>query len=96
MSFIILLLIIILLYATLTKYSSRYKILLMTTVITAMTAAFMVYGLGVFDSTESWVILNTEINKITFIYACIVWFAADIVVIFKMIKNYRYYIKVNS
>lgn len=96
MSFIILLLIIILLYATLTKYGSIYKVLFMTAVITAMTAAFTIYGLGIFDTAESWVILNTQMNRATFIHACIIWSAADLIVIFKMIKNYRYYIEVNS
>jgi hypothetical protein len=68
----------------------------MTVFITGMTAAFTIYGLSVFNTTDSWVILNTSMNKTTFIHACIVWFAADIIVIVKMVKNYRYYIEVNS
>lgn len=96
MSFIILLLIIILLYATLTKYSGINKVIFMTAVITGMTAAFATYGFSVFETADSWVILNTQMNRATFIHAVIIWSAADIIVIFKMIKNYRYYIEVNS
>ncbi len=96
MSFIILILIIILLYATLTKYPGIYKVIVMTALVTGMTAAFAIYGLTVFNTADSWVILNTQINKVTFIHACIVWSVADIIVIFKMIKNYRYYVEVNS
>ncbi|PKL17357.1 MAG: hypothetical protein CVV49_11530 [Spirochaetae bacterium HGW-Spirochaetae-5] len=96
MSFIILLLIIILLYATLTKYSGINKVIFMTAIITGMTAAFAIYGLTVFKTADSWIILNTQMNRATFIHACIIWSAADLIVIFKMIKNYRYYIEVNS
>ncbi len=96
MSFIILLLIIVMLYASLTKYGSIYKILFMITVITSMTTAFFIYGIMVFDKSDLFEILNTGMNMTTFIYVCIIWFAADIIVIFKIIKNYRKYLDVNS
>ena len=96
MSFIILILIIILLYATLTKYGSIYKVLFMTALVISMTAAFFIYGMDVFGKSDTFVILNTEMNRTVFIHACIIWSAADLLVIFKIIKNYRKYIAVNS
>jgi hypothetical protein len=96
MSFIILILIIILLYASLSKYSNLYKVIFMITLVTVMTSAFLIYGLGIFEKRDVLVILNTEMNRTTFFYACIIWFAADLLVIVKIIKNYRKYIEVNS
>ncbi|HNX24051.1 MAG TPA: hypothetical protein PKG60_08360 [Spirochaetota bacterium] len=96
MSFIILILIIILLYAVLTKYSSMHKVILMTVFVLSMTTAFLIYGINVFKGSDTFVLLNTEMNLTVFVYACIIWFAADILVIFKIVKNYRKYIEVNS
>ncbi len=96
MSFIILILIIILLYATLTKYSSIYKVMFMALLVAGMTSLFLIYGITVFKSNDSFVILNTSMNKITFIHACIIWYAVDIIVFWKILKNHRKYKEVNS
>jgi len=96
MSFIILILIIILLYATLTKYGSIYKVLFMTALVISMTAAFLIYGMNVFGKSDTLIILNTEMNRTVFIHACIIWSAADLFVILKIFKNYRKYTVVNS
>jgi len=96
MSFIILILIIILLYASLSKYGSIYKVLLMTAVVSGMTAAFFIYGIGIFRESDIFVILDTQMNITAFVHACIIWFTADIIVIYKIIKNYRKYIEINA
>ena len=96
MSFIILILIIIMLYASLTKYGNLQKVLFMSILMICMTSAFLIYGFNVFKTEDAFVILNTEMNRTVFIYACIIWFAADLIVILKIIRNYRKYIEVNS
>jgi len=96
MSFIILTLIIILLYAVLSKYSSIYKVIFMTAIVCGMTSAFLFYGIRTFGKGTVFVILNTEMNMTTFVYACVIWSAADILVIIKMVKNFRNYVEVNS
>ena len=96
MSLIILILIIILLYASLTKYGSIYKVLLMTVIVAGMTSVFLVYGIGIFRKGDIFILLDTRMNKTVFIHACIIWFAADILVIYKIITNYRKYIEVNA
>jgi len=84
------------LYASFAKYGSIYKVLFMTTLLTGMTSAFLVYGITVLGKSEVFVILNTEMNLTTFIHACVIWFIADMLVIYKISKNYRRYINVNS
>jgi len=96
MSFIILILIIILLYISLSRYSSIYKVLFMAAVVTSMTTAFLFYGMQIFRENEIFTILNTEMNMTVFIHACLIWFAADILVIFKIVKNLKKYNEVNS
>lgn len=96
MSFIILILIILLLYASLSKYSNIFKVLLMGLLISGMTSAFIVYGIHIFRITNVFYILNTDLDLPTFINACAIWIAADIIVFFKIIKNYRIYVAVNS
>lgn len=96
MSFIILLLIFIMLYASLTKYGSLYKLLFMTFLTAGMTTSFLLFGLKVFKTNEIFVILNTEMSMTTFIHTCIIWYAADIIVFIKMLKNHRSYLEVNS
>jgi len=96
MSFIILILIIIMLYASLTRYGNIAKVMLITVLISGMTVAFLIYGIHIFGRGNSFVILNTEMNRTVFIHACLVWFAADLLVFFKILKNYRRYKEVNS
>ncbi len=96
MSFIILFLIIILLYATLSKYGSIYKVIFMTLLTVGMTSAFLIYGIVVFRSSDVFIILNTEMNRTIFTHACIIWYAADLLVVLKIIKNHRKYKEVNS
>ena len=96
MSFVILALIIFLLYACLTKYGSLYKVLLISAVIYGMTAGFIFYGVGSLGKSETFSVVGTEINFIYFFHVCAVWFAADIICTYKIIKNYRYYLEVNS
>lgn len=95
MSLIILILIIILLYASLSTYNSIYKVLLMTAIVSGITAAFIVYGIGIFRKGDIFAILDTQMNKTVFIHACVIWFIADIIVIYKIVKNYRYYLEIN-
>jgi hypothetical protein len=68
----------------------------MITLVTSLTSAFLIYGLGIFGKSDVFVILNTEMNRTTFFHVCIIWFAADLLVIVKIIKNYKKYIAVNS
>lgn len=96
MSFAILILIFFLLYSVLTKYGSIVKVIAMQFIVFSMTSAFLVYGLGLLRKGDTFIILNTEIDKASFIHVCIVWFIADLVVTFKIIRNYRYYQAVNS
>lgn len=96
MSFIILLLIIFLIYACLTKYGSVVKVAFMLTLIFGMSAAFLAYGIVMFGRTDVFPIAGTEINLISFIHVSVVWFGADIICAFRIIKNYRYYLEVNG
>ena len=96
MSFIILILIIVLLYASLSGYGSIFKVLFMAALITGITSAFIFFGIQVFRKSNIFVILNTQMDLRTFIHACAIWIAADLLVFFKIIKNYRVYIAVNS
>ncbi len=96
MSFIILLLIVILIYATLSTYGSVIKVVFMSLLVTGMTVGFLLYGLHELTSVGTFSILNTKMNMTVFIHACIVWFAADIIVLYKIVTNYRFYIEVNT
>ncbi len=96
MSFIILILIIFLIYACLAKYGSIFKAAAMISVISGMTAAFFIYGIYMFRVTDVFSIAGTGINFVSFIHVCAVWTGADIICAFKIMKNYRYYLKVNS
>ncbi len=96
MSFIILLLIVFLIYACLAKYGSVAKVAVMLTLIFGMSIAFLAYGIFMFGRTEVFPVAGTEINLVSFIHVCIVWFGADIICAFRIIKNYRYYLEVNS
>ena len=96
MSFVILLLIIFLIYACLTKYGSIAKVIIMSALIFGMTAAFLINGINSLKVSDSFSIVGTEINLIFFVHVCIVWFGADIICAFKIIKNYRYYLEVNG
>lgn len=96
MSFIILVLIIILLYALLTKYSSMHKVLFMILLVSGMTFSFLVFGLSMFSRNSIISILDTEMDMMVFIHVCIVWFAADALVIYRILKQYHKYLDVNS
>ncbi len=96
MSFIILLLIIFLIYACLAKYGSIFKVVLMITAIFGMTAAFLFYGINMLSLSDIFTIAGTEINLVSFIHVCVVWTGADVICAFKIMKNYRYYLEVNS
>jgi hypothetical protein len=96
MSFIILAVIIVLLYATFAKYGSVLKAFSVSLFITGLTLAFMLYGLTVFENNSVFTLLNTEMNMAVFVHACIVWFIADILVIYKIARNYRLYLSVNA
>jgi glycerol-3-phosphate acyltransferase PlsY len=96
MSFVILGLIIFLLYATLSKYSSLFKTIFMIVIVLGITFAFPFYGLHFFSGSDVIVIVKTELNMNYFIHVCAIWFCADILVIIKIIKNYRKYLEVNS
>lgn len=96
MSFIILLLIIFLIYACLAKYGTMFKAVMMISVIFAMTAAFLIYGIYMFRLTDVFSIAGTDINLVSFIHVCAVWTGADIICAFRIMKNYRYYLEVNG
>lgn len=96
MSFIILLLIFFLIYACLAKYGSLVKVAVMLGIIFGMTAAFLLYGIHMFWITDVFSLAGTEINLVSFIHVCIVWTGADLICAYKVIRNYRYYLKVNS
>ena len=96
MSLIILGLIIILIYAALTKYSNLFKTISMIVIVLSMTLAFLFYGLSVLNKGDLIAILDTNMNMRLFIHVCVVWFGADIIVIIKIIRNYRRYLEVNS
>lgn len=96
MSFIILLLIIFLIYACLAKYGSIMKVAVMFALIFGMTAAFLLYGIQMFRTTDVFSIAATEINLLSFIHVCVVWTGADLICAYKIIKNYRYYLEVNG
>ncbi len=95
MSFIILLLIFFLIYACLARYGSMTKVVTMIAIIFGMTLVFIVYGIYMFGRTEVFSIAGTDINLISFILVCIVWFGADIICAIKIFRNYRYYLDVN-
>ena len=96
MSFVILGLIIFLLYATLSRYSSLFKTISMIIIVPSMTLAFLFYGLHFFSESDIIVIVKTELNMKYFAHVCGIWFCADILVIIKIIMNYRRYLEVNS
>jgi hypothetical protein len=96
MSFIILLLIIFLIYACLAKYGTMLKVAMMISLIFGMTAAFLIYGIFMFRVTDVFSIAGTDINLVSFIHVCVVWAGADIICAFKIKRNYRYYLEVNS
>lgn len=96
MSLIILFLIIILLYASLSTYGNIFKVLLMTIAIFGMTSTFLVYGLDVFSRGDIFAILDTRMNKTLFVHACAIWFAADMLVLYRIIKSYMKYLEVNA
>ena len=96
MSFAILILIFFLIYSVLTKYGSIVKVVAMQVIVFGMTSAFLMYGIRVLNDGNTFVVLNTEIDKTSFIHVCVVWFLADLIVTFKIIRNYRYYQEVNS
>jgi hypothetical protein len=96
MSFVILILIIFFLYSMLTKYGSIVKVVAMQGLVFGMTSAFLIYGIRILEDKNTFMIFNTEIDKSSFIHVCIVWFLADMLVTFKIIKNYRHYVEVNS
>ena len=96
MSFVILGLIIFLLYATLSKYGSLFKTLIMIFIVLGMTLAFLFYGLYFFGESDIIVIVKTELNMKYFIHVCGAWFFADIIVIIKIIMNYRRYLEINN
>jgi hypothetical protein len=96
MSFVILGLIIILLYATLSKYNSLFKTMFMIGIVLGLTLAFLFYGLHVLSEGDIIDLLDTKLNMKVFIHVCVVWFCADIIVIVKIIMNYRKYLEVNS
>ena len=96
MSFVILALIIFLIYACLTKYGNMGKVALISAVICGMTAGFIYYGLKSLASSDVFTVVGTEINSVFFIHVCAVWIAADLICIYKIIKNYRYYLEINS
>lgn len=96
MSFIILILIIFLIYACLTKYDSMLKVAAMISLIIGMTVVFLIYGMYMFSSADVFSIAGTDINLVSFIHVCIVWAGADIICAAKIIRNYRYYLEVNG
>jgi hypothetical protein len=95
MSFVILGLIIFLIYATLTKYSNLFKVIFMSVIVLGITFAFLFYGLYFFGESDIIVIVRTKLNMKYFIHVCAIWFCADILVIIKIIMNYRKYLEVN-
>jgi len=94
MSLVILCLIIILIYAALTKYSNLFKTISMIVIVLGMTLSFLFYGLNVLNRGELIAILDTNMNMKLFIHVCVVWFCADIIVIIKIIRNYKKYLEV--
>ncbi|MCL2154555.1 MAG: hypothetical protein FWH53_02700 [Leptospirales bacterium] len=96
MSLVILCLIIILIYASLTKYGNLFKTISMIVIVLGMTLAFLFYGLNVLNRGDLIAILDTNMNMKLFIHVCVVWFCADIIVIIKIIRNYKKYLEVNS
>ena len=96
MSFAILILIFFLLYATLSKYDSLLRVIYMTMVVFALTFAFIAYGIFKLQYSESFSLLDTNINLIAFLHISAVWLLADLIVLSKIIKNYRTYVEVNS
>lgn len=96
MSLIILFLIIIMLYATLSKYGSVSKVIVMSIFIFGLTLAFLLYGIRQLALHEIFQVLNTQMNLTVFIHACTVWFIADIIVLYKIVTNYRFYVEINS
>jgi hypothetical protein len=96
MSFVILILIFFLLYTVLTTYGSIVKVVVMLCIIFGMTSAFLIYGLNSLKPGDTFIVINTEIDKVSFFHVCIAWFLADLVVTFRIIRNYRYYLEINS
>lgn len=96
MSFVILILIFFLLYSVLTKYGSIVKVIAIQALVFGMTGAFLVYGLGRLKNGHTFIVVNTEINRLSFIHVCIAWFITDLIVTYKIIRNYRLYQHVNS
>jgi len=96
MSFAILILIFFLLYATLSKYDSLLRVVYMTMVVFALTFAFIAYGIFKLQYSESFSLLDTNINLIAFLHISAAWLLADLIVLSKIIKNYRTYVEVNS
>ncbi len=96
MSFAILALIIILVSFTVAKYSRTVSVAGAIIVIFAMTIFFLNYSLGRLEGADKFPLLGTFINMKVLIYISIVWLIADIISAWIIIRNYKYYLKVNS
>lgn len=96
MSFIILLLIFFLIYACLATYGSILKVAVMNSIIFGMTVLFTVYGIIMFGKSDVFSIVGTDINPVSFIHVCVVWFGADLICAYRIFRNYNFYLEVNG
>ena len=96
MSFVILLFIFGMIYISLKKYSSLFSVASTVLLLFGLTSAFLFYGIYRLSVSETFIVVNTSINAISFYHFVTVWYIADFFCSYRAIKLYREYLEVNS
>jgi len=96
MSFVILLFIFGMIYISLKKYTGLFSAAFTIFLLFATTIVFLVYGLYMLSDADTFMVVNTRINALSFYHFCIAWYVADLFCAYRVVRIYKEYVRVNS
>jgi hypothetical protein len=82
-------------YICLKKYASLLSAAFTIFLLFAMTTAFLLYGLRMLSGADTFVVVNTDMDALSFCHFCIAWYIADLFCTYRVIRIYRMYVRVN-
>ncbi len=95
MSFAIFALIFLLVFLALAKYRGVLSVAGAFVLIYGLTTMFLFYGLSSFGSGDSFLLMGTDISRMSFYHLTGAWYAGNLVTSLLIIRNYRRYLEVN-
>ena len=95
MSFAIFALIFLLVFLALAKYRGLLSVAGAFVLIYGLTTMFLLYGLNSFGADDTFLLMGTDIGRMSFYHLTAAWYAGNIITSLLIIRNYRRYLAVN-